>query len=1547
MAEVFRNGKWVSEDSNTAEVFRNGKWEKPSRGDQLEGATDSILKTMGSKMGSPVDYATAPAQAILDTVVGVAGMGLGTLGAGTALATGEGSSVARDVGREIAGDMKFPDLSKDSRGNFIYKGMMLPFETLTKAIEMASQGYGNINAALNKLLGQSDEQAGRAGEHASAIMEIGQNAAMLGGNARVGGRPNPYPDPTRAQRASDWNWGQDRINERLQAEQAVEAQRQAAQQAAFAEGQARMAQGRVPVNIDSGVRENVPYNQTPEGMAAERLRWEEEAARERMQQSMADQVRPPEGLEIDRRPTLESTPEPQIPPMRPTEGALMDPGIEARRIADMQDNTRINEMRAERSSIDFPLRQEVLEQPKIKAATEAFIRQAEELRARGDAEGLTRLENEFAAGMRQLGIDSPQDAFGRGLFESGKGTKLPIENRGRVELPSEPGRSWTGVSSLEPLKIGNRFAKQVEGSLPIERNRGPLNKQAGMIDPDVIMSMFPRLSRTAVRSADGLPKRVYHGTSKDVPFKDIKPTRHGAWFTEHADEASSYAKDNDNQRYKWDSESRSMIQTNTASRVMPVYLDIQKPYKLTPADIDSIWNRGNYKKYQSELFDRVRREGYDGVEMGGGIWVAFKPEQIVSALSPKLDKQRGSVGDPEFMKFKDTLPEPMKKFASDIWKDRKERAAEPMVGNEAARKTMDRVPGLKDVTPIDPGKPEEIKARVLAEPDIGDGVIGKQLVAGGKLYGFGTGNTLVRYVVQQLDRGMRESEATVRRLIQDKDTGFRRAWEKLPDVSFSAVWSEMARNEGVKTLSREQMRDLGWSDAQIKAATLLRNALDETLKVINEARELIGKKPLTAREGYLPFRFRGDWVSYVRDSEGKLVHVIGTATRGSAKSVVEGMRQAHPELTFEDVKHEPIHRFSNGDAITTGYQAMLEVLSKDDPRVEALEATYKDLMDKRGYEATGFKRHFEFKTGVRGAEGFKEWKSDAANAKEGLRAVINYIKQGTEWAELQKSTREISTLLKDKEVQTAQRNAVDYSQKYMDQVMGRSTPLAKALDVVADYALAESTGIGMSAWHEALKIGKQGITGLYLGFGNVGFALSQLVQTIQMTPAWAAMMKHSDPNLSIMSGYVGGMMDAMGAFTHKGIMSETGKSAMEYAKKYGIVDSHFLDDVRSLNASRARKAWDVVSSISMTAPEKVARTGAYLTYVHMLETTGLKGKELFETAANLTDMSMTDYRLHERANIYKNLGMIGDMASSLTTFKHNQFSQLWALGKRGGVEPVAITLGMQLTLGGLMGLYGREEVDGVINILNKASPVRIPTLTELILTSADDLVAFGGVSAATGFDLSSKFSAANVFPDDPMQAVFPFAGTVARMGENLVDLAKHPNATQAMRTANEFTPSGLRGVVTEPYFNRNGMQLDPKSLEGRYFRTPKDQTARMLGVKSIPESRETQMNFQAKESNKWYADKRTSVVTDAVQEFNSAKGTDTERAQSLAPRLRELAQKYERYEGDSNNFVSEVLSKVENAHFSQAKRLLMDATTNPKQYKRMEGMYGKDRSHGK
>lgn len=1020
-------------------------------------------------------------------------------------------------------------------------------------------------------------------------------------------------------------------------------------------------------------------------------------------------------------------------------------------------------------------------------------------------------------------------------------------------------------------------------------------------------------------------------------------------------------------------------------------------------DQDFLWRRGNalsdyidmYAETHKDVLKQLMDKGKDtihvfdpvsgqtypmsremAIDYQHKLWqhLGEQNEQLkrVESLEKKIEqglfkRQQGHIklgDDPEYRKFKDSLPAPMKRNARLLWKEMQKPPQEaPVVENAGTLATMDEIPGLQkwaeDIMPITKSK-DEIKAVALTEPDMGStwrAKAGRQLVSGAKILGLGTDNTVVRWIGQKVDTTLREAQKNIDRLILSKETGFKPLWEKLNKEDMSTLWAHLTAKEGVETLTREQLFDLGLNEKQVNAAEALRKALDEVYERLDAARAAAGKKPFDRRFGYIPSRFRGDFTVHVRDAQGKLVHIIGAMSKREASRIRSIMLGQQPDLVFGPVKHEPLHRYKDASDAQAGYQAFLDVLKEDDPRVAQLESIYQDYLNRQAYNSLGVKKHFMDKTGVGGAEGFKPWEDAYTNAMEGLKSTMNYMDHALKWAETQHHLKEVRSLLADAEFQKAQPETSAWGHMYIDQALGRSTKMARAFDTVFD-VLATNTGLGQSKSMTGIRFTKKWLTAMYLGFGNTGFSLSQIVQVAQTQPALMAMLKAKGAEANILNSYARGLMDATsGLWFGAKEMTALGREAWSYAKDYGLVEPKFLDEVRSLtdHLGTAGKAMDFIATWNMTYFEKMARTQSYMTWVHFLHETGQfkMGKELYQLAGQLTDNTMVDYRAHERPMLYKQFGIAGEMASALTTFKHNYYSQAWALRqhakgidkryvtdaqtgrniphreapkqlrleskgtkeKGAGAAPEAALYGTLLLLSGLMGVLGREDVDGLIRLLNNASPFRIPTTRELIL-KAPDLVAFGPTSVLSGMDMSTKFSAANVIPDDALTAAFPFASTLGKIGGAAFDATMNPGKTSAMKLLHEVSPMSLRKFGSEQYFREGDRQLNPDNLEGTFTRkkreafghdmlAPDDWTARGMALRTLPESRAMHDERTRKEGDAFYTRKRTGILNKANRaHFEGKVGP------MYQPMWQKLMDQWIDNEGDPQAFTAGLVSKV-------------------------------------
>lgn len=130
-----------------------------------------------------------------------------------------------------------------------------------------------------------------------------------------------------------------------------------------------------------------------------------------------------------------------------------------------------------------------------------------------------------------------------------------------------------------------------------------------------------------------LERPLYHGTSADADFRAFRQKDRGVWTSRSPDLASSYAKENDSQG----------LNRNTASRVMPLVSRAENIRTPSDVDMETLRVAPNYARAQAEVFRRMRAQGTDAVNMGGGVQVdldarnlrsphaTFDPERIREA----------------------------------------------------------------------------------------------------------------------------------------------------------------------------------------------------------------------------------------------------------------------------------------------------------------------------------------------------------------------------------------------------------------------------------------------------------------------------------------------------------------------------------------------------------------------------------------------------------------------------------------------------------------------------------------------------------------------------------------------------------------------------------------------------------------------------------------------------------------------------------------------------------------------------------------------------
>ena len=230
---------------------------------------------------------------------------------------------------------------------------------------------------------------------------------------------------------------------------------------------------------------------------------------------------------------------------------------------------------------------------------------------------LTKFFRRMGNSLRGDGFNSPDDVFGR-------------------VVEGDAGR-FAGEAAPE-FRGSEEFSARLSTTIEVDGVQRPTtNSEGRSIHPteEGVRNFWRWFGDSKVVDENGKPLVVYHGTSKDVDFQSFKMKPRGIWFADNPKEASNYAIENDSMGSSYDYAGR-ISPKNVASRVIPSYLSIQNAIEPTQQEMDRLLGKtgeANYARVQGEVFNGMKSRGADGVNMGGGVWVAINsPSQIKSAV---------------------------------------------------------------------------------------------------------------------------------------------------------------------------------------------------------------------------------------------------------------------------------------------------------------------------------------------------------------------------------------------------------------------------------------------------------------------------------------------------------------------------------------------------------------------------------------------------------------------------------------------------------------------------------------------------------------------------------------------------------------------------------------------------------------------------------------------------------------------------------------------------------------------------------------------------
>lgn len=1180
-----------------------------------------------------------------------------------------------------------------------------------------------------------------------------------------------------------------------------------------------------------------------------------------------------------------------LPQLSDTDRALSDPGIEAQRVADMKDNTNINDLRNQFPSIDFPLRQEVLEHPEIKASIDAFRQEAADLQSaitKGDKEApalLEQLKNEFGAGMKQLGIDKPEDAFGRPLFESGTETKLPIEKTERPALPSEPDRPWTAITDPDKLTVGGKFAKQGEkGARPIEKTstfRG--GKQRGSVSlfgaagktiplADRLRIAKGQLDKALSDHTDNLGLQAMAKTARDEQLRNMN---------------ESHAR-GDDAGYQG-----AAIHAGRHSEMLEVLKEEEK------VNFENL-------AYARDLHDRLARQA----------------AQPPAKVTPMFPKQRGAIGDPKFLKFKADLkaqhPE-LAGQASALWKQlQKEKNQMPeLTPGQRTSTAIANIPGFshltQEVAPMHEMPYAEVKPLIAAQPPRSINMFARNLYSGGNMMAFSKKSIIVRFTADLVNNALQRAVAKTADIILNKQTGVKARWESLTDKEKVDLAQALVEKEGkgaVYQLNGDQM---------IAAHDATRGMLDKAFDSMNEGRVALGLKPLEKRAGYLAARWMGDFkIPVIKD--GNLVTYITARTKYGAERAAKTFDPGEG-YTTGPVEYRPLNPVNKGrpdqayylprkeNDVITGYRELTKMFEESDPGVGAIHDAYEKYLAEQGKNFQGIPKHFENKSGIGGYQGNKPWLDPLQNAKDLIHSQMKYAESMFKWSEMQKANAKLKQLFADTDNWNTHPDEMKYAKFYSDMAFGRHTVIERAINDMIDMT-AKMTGIGRGVASDYARATKNYMTLNFLGFTNMYFPAAQGFEPLQALPMWMHYLngRGASGNAAIAMWKAG-----RDVLSPRAAMSDFGLKAYDWAHNQHLFDSFFVDQVRSATSKPYLEAADTFMKFIPSHAESFSRYSTFMSFAHMLNDSGVPFHEAMGSAAKLSNLAVQNFRRHERALVYRHLGIVGEMASTFTGYMHHQYTQLASFANRGEWKTVGIGLTTQLILGGALGMYAVNDIDTLIkgwNFLTSHTGMNqdyVPSVKATILKHMPDWMSFGVASEIIHSDLSNRLDAASIIPGSPGTMIVPFWGAIAKAIYNWGKFGADRTQESLLGSVHATLPTGGKAIVEEMDRAPNGMFKNPETGEGQYARNTWDRMARMMGGYSMNESRDRTQSMNENDQSYWIKTMKETLSNQFVHSDDPARRQD-------------IAQRYLKLGGTPQALQQALIQHKMNENMSESQR---------------------------
>ena len=820
------------------------------------------------------------------------------------------------------------------------------------------------------------------------------------------------------------------------------------------------------------------------------------------------------------------------------------------------------------------------------------------------------------------------------------------------------------------------------------------------------------------------------------------------------------------------------------------------------------------------------------------------------------------------------------------------------LGAKYAKSPLMNIPGVGDrLKSLGNAMIDSPKAAIdlaVKAPDVAQNGLQKAMNAltkGGAYLAAKVDNPVVHFTVDRFLKADGEAKAEVFDKLHTKYLGALRELSTKDRTEAFELLNLADLNQ--KTITPEMMQKYGLSE---KLQTFIKEhqaMMDDVLNKINEARSATGKKPITGREAYSAMSMTGDFRKVVYkmvDGKQEVVGVLGADSKSFGKrslsSLEKKVLEKDPSLSFGPLQDMTKTSRSAKGTPHEAFQDVLATLGEDNPHIAEFLNTLKEVAKDDPANYLGMQKHTMQKKGVFGMEGRKFWESTEDNARSFFENQIRYAESAYNWSHLAEAAKDVNEVIRDPEVVGKQDNAIRIADDYMQNALGiNPSRMGKALNDFTNAAFG-AMGLGPS-YPKAFIGGSKHIANTWMLSLSPAFLGLQIVQAPSVIPAMTALLRGRGlaPKITWLTQGMDYFAKAGMTYSKAALgkeLTSVERGAIKYAKDNHVYATDMVEHANQIEKGAGYYATKITQTPAAIV-EQATRAQVYMTFIHMLDESGLSAKQgLYEQAQRLTDMSMVNYSALEKPAFYNSLGPIGSMAYNLKSFSHNEISK-WSMLAReisetGNPAPLLTQMATTIALAGVMGLPFFSQFEALYDFITKklgkprSLALDVQEMSKSVgkeLGPTGQFALSNGAPTLLGADLSTRLGYGDVLPSSAADAAFAGGGKLYEMGKATGRAMIHPSEENLKAAAINLAPPVAQGPLDVAWYQKGDIAYskDPEKLRPMARRSPLDTKLKEWGLTGINESVQKQSNYQNAQLDKAYTEYRTQAMQTIAQDL--------------------------------------------------------------------------------